>query len=239
MCVLVDHDNIPISIRKNSPLHVADTICAALERNLPDVFKSDQRLDLRLYGGWYSGNNQSRAAQQLSAQINRDFPYVFTLSASGVRIPITINANLAHALVILPKKTLHDTFRYRPSANGISCSHPTAIGCVEVNCPSVAVFHFFNQAQCSHLGCPITPSKLVKPRGEQKLVDTMLVADLIYLAQINEPVLTVVSSDDDIWPGIISCMQGGTHIIHVSTKHHGRRVGYLAGVTGKYSKATL
>lgn len=69
---------------------------------------------------------------------------------------------------------------------------------------------------CPRKGCFIHPSDLVyKP--SQKLVDTMLTADLIHYASTGTKRLAIVSSDDDLWPGIASACQLGSTVIHIHT----------------------
>jgi hypothetical protein len=67
----------------------------------------------------------------------------------------------------------------------------------------------------------------------------MLVADLMHLAHVGESDIAVVSSDDDVWPGVISGMQRGAHVIHVYPKYYQKPRQYLKGVPGKYSSVEL
>lgn len=76
-------------------------------------------------------------------------------------------------------------------------------------------------------------------RVEQKLVDTMLVADLIHLAINGEMTIAVVSSDDDFWPGILSAMTLGAHVVHIGTKYAPSHRMYLSSLGNNYSKAKL
>jgi uncharacterized LabA/DUF88 family protein len=71
-------------------------------------------------------------------------------------------------------------------------------------------------------------------KREQKLVDTMMVADMIHLASIGEPAIVIVSSDDDMWPGMISTLVAGVRVIHVQTSGLKTALPYKRGVDGKY-----
>jgi hypothetical protein len=239
MQVLVDYDNIPQLIRRNGPRYVADRLCSALWQRAKSAVLQDRRIELRLYGGWYAGNSLSSAGQRLSADIQSDFPLVLKPDPTDPTVSMTVAAFLAHSLVSLPRHTLFSTFRTRPGLEKVICTHPSKFGCREPLCPLIAVFDYFDTDSCSHPGCQVKAGLLVNRRGEQKLVDTMLVADLIYLSHNREPYVVVVTSDDDVWPGIIVGMQLGTHVIHVRTKYDGRPSSYLAGVPGKYSGVTL
>ena len=70
----------------------------------------------------------------------------------------------------------------------------------------------------------------VLQKWEQKLVDTMLVSDLIFLATRGERDLVVVSSDDDIWPGIRTALQLGARVTQVHTGGRETPADYTRGV---------
>ena len=99
--------------------------------------------------------------------------------------------------------------------------------------------HFINNKKCPEPGCTVTPKVLFRAVGEQKLVDTMLVADTIHLARQGERILAIVTSDDDVWPGIISARVMGTHVIHVRTGMSSSHASYGDGVPGKYTEVSL
>jgi len=54
-------------------------------------------------------------------------------------------------------------------------------------------------------------------RSEQKLVDTMLTADMIYLAQAGVKDVCLVSSDDDLWVGIRTAILLGANVTQIHT----------------------
>ena len=60
----------------------------------------------------------------------------------------------------------------------------------------------------------MTPGAVLQ-RAEQKLVDSMMVVDLLHLAEVTPEPLVVVSADDDLWPGIRFALLRGTRVIHV------------------------
>ena len=72
-------------------------------------------------------------------------------------------------------------------------------------------------------------------RREQKLVDTMIVADLIHLASRGETPIGLVSSDDDMWPGILSALNIGASVIHVHTRVPIIQNAYLTKTSGHYT----
>jgi hypothetical protein len=82
-------------------------------------------------------------------------------------------------------------------------------------CPLAAFDPFLRLKKCPSAGCGVTPIDVLV-RAEQKLVDTMLVADLVHLSSGGAP-LIVVSSDDDLWPGIESALLRGARVVQVQT----------------------
>jgi hypothetical protein len=234
MRVLVDYDNVPLSIRGQGPLYLADRLFECLR---PDL-GSDTHLDVRLYGGWFEEDKLTRRAQDLVAGLSA-FPYPMWIKDQGPAKLVRINATLAQSLEALPKKHLHGTYRMRPPARRLSCETPQKVGCATSPCPLSFVPEFINHERCPQTGCPVTRELLLRGVGEQKLVDTMLVADLIYISRIGEPTVGIVTSDDDIWPGIISALVAGTCVLHVHTGSGSTQIAYAEGVPGKYTQVNL
>lgn len=239
MQILVDYDNIPKTISRGGSRYLADRLLEGLQGVAMSSLLADRRLDLRFYGGWYSGQNLSSLAQALSAEIQNAFPYSRRLNPANPGSAISVMGALAFSLLILPRHTLYRTFRQRPGLGKVDCADPKAMGCADLNCPLEIVADYLTTNRCPQNGCQVNTNTFIKPRSEQKLVDTMLIADLIHLSQTKEPVAAVVTLDDDIWPGVISAMQHGTHIIHISTKYHEPRPFYVSGIPGKCDSVPL
>ena len=233
MRILVDYDNVPSIVRGQGPLYLADRLFECLRSELGD----ESRVDIRLYGGWYEQDKLTRIAQDLVAKLS-DFPHPMWIQNSPARL-ISINATLAQSLEVLPKKHLHGTYRLRPAARRLSCESPQQSGCVVSPCVLAALADFINNETCPQVGCSVTRRMLLRGAGEQKLVDTMLVADLIYLSRIGEASVGIVSSDDDVWPGIISALVAGTRVLHVLTGNPTSPIGYTDGLPGHYIKLSM
>lgn len=93
-------------------------------------------------------------------------------------------------------------------------------------------------------GCPIakcnTPLNNVISRPEQKLVDAMLVADLIHYGQNSPDIIVVVSGDDDLWPGIRAALVSGASIYHVIPRRHNKHAHlYRELRTDLYSRVSM
>jgi hypothetical protein len=67
----------------------------------------------------------------------------------------------------------------------------------------------------------------------------MLVSDLIHLSTNGEDKVAVVSSDDDLWPGMLVAMHNGTNLIHVCTKYASTYKQYHGMIFGRYQHGRL
>jgi hypothetical protein len=233
MRVLVDYDNIPVTIRRQGLLHLADRIFEAVR----PLFLDDFRLDLRLYGGWYEDDKLTRRAQELSVELS-DFPYPLWLKDRTPAQLVPIGASLAQSLEALPKKLLHATYRKRPPPRRFSCEDPSTNGCANNPCPISSFAAFINTEQCPTPGCRITPKALLRGVGEQKLVDSMLVSDMIHLSR-QDAAVVIVTSDDDVWPGMINALVNGTRVIHVRTGNESGQTNYSRDLPGRYECRSL
>jgi hypothetical protein len=236
MFVLLDWDNLEESVRRQGPRYVADRIWTTFEKSMRGQLQGVSRLDVRLYGGWYGPQKLTNYGAQMAADVQRDFP--FMLRSSSQNANVTIGGELAQALLALPKHTLPHTFRFRQGPPRLTCAHPTTLGCNDPACPILVVHQFFGGGKCPAAHC-LHQVDQVLGRNEQKLVDTMLVSDLIYLAYSGETRISVVSSDDDLWPGMLMAMHQGSHVIQLCTKHPSSHKLYHGTLYGRYSHERL
>lgn len=210
MVVLVDYDNILELDRNRGPVHVATKIIEALGTAL----NCQKEVNFRLYGGWFQGTILSRRAQLLTPVLRASFPRPMALAAGVVPSPITARAELALALEAAPGRHLTHTYRDRALPNNVKCAALPYPRCHQPGaCPIAPTHSLFRDARCPELGCPVgIETVITKP--EQKLIDTMITADLLHLA-LSDPAVVVVSADDDIWPGIQAALVYGAKILHV------------------------
>jgi uncharacterized LabA/DUF88 family protein len=100
------------------------------------------------------------------------------------------------------------------------------------------VREFFSSGKCPQPSCDRKLNQFIL-RSEQKLVDTMLVSDLVYLAHTGEPCVVILSSDDDMWPGMLLAMSYGMRVVHVGTKHASSHELYAGPFRKSYTHAML
>jgi hypothetical protein len=226
--VLVDYDNISDLDRARGIAYTVSRIVDALGARLTP----GERVRLRLYGGWYYRHLPSRANQTVNADVTANFPRTTRVSGSAPPLQVSVAVELATSLMINPRRVLENTYRTRTVPQNIRCATPPFSGCANVGtCPIAGLHYLFDGATCPQNGCVVSRDDLLT-RGEQKLVDTMLTTDLLYLATRNERSVSVVSSDDDMWPGIQAATSMGTEVLHIQTipgrktpRHYTRGVG--------------
>ena len=237
MDVLVDYYNLSQRQRHEGIVHVVDRIVSAI---IPDPMRTDERrIDLRLYGGWYEGQTRTKDAQDIVATLHEHYP--MKLGSRTDRRSITLNVELAYSIKWDPAHHLWYTLRPRTGLRRIDLMDPSSlIGCrLADRCPLRPGYEFLTHGTCPEQSCEVTSQQAMK-RREQKLVDTMLAADVFFNAYDKEQRIAVVSSDDDLWPAIRTALQLGVEVIHVHTvKGHSTRLSYLHEASSGYVQISL
>lgn len=214
MVILVDYDNV---IDANKRLGLALLVERVVARIAGSGIALGSSAHVRLYGGWYESDKLTRRGQSLAAEIQREFPnVVHPPPGRGIRL----TCELALSLDVDPRTHFHHTFRKQSSPTDVRCRDPRALGCANAACPAAHVHQVLGSGVCTSAGCHRTIEDLLF-RSSQKLVDTMLTVDLLSVAnRIPEPV-AVVSSDDDLWPGLYHVLSTGHAAIQVHTRPGG------------------
>ena len=213
MDVLVDYYNIPLRERRKGIVYVTDRIVSAIP---PGRLPYNRRIRIRLYGGWYEDRTLTHDAQELTAELSAYFPAVRYLEPTG-RLPTTISAELACSLLCDPIRHLWHTLRPKGYPRYLQFIDPTAAGCkLGPRCPTRPGFEIYAGGRCREPQCDLSNKDLVR-RREQKLVDAMLASDIFFNAHLAATRITVVSSDDDMWPAIRTALQLGIEVFHLHT----------------------
>jgi len=234
--ILIDYNNLTRPDLGKGPKFVVEKVLAALGfSQLAGV----SRVNIRLYDGWYQARNLTVRAQDVSATIKAHFPGIHTVTDGAVTKKLVINVEMAYSLKIDPGTDIWDTYRMKSAPRGLSCADPVSVGCVVTPCQLLNTHMFFKANKCPETACAIEPKHLLN-RGEQKLIDGMLAADLYYLHLQKEPHAVVVSSDDDMWPAIRTVLDLGMHVIQVHPlKGHRVPVYYARGRAPKYTELDM
>lgn len=209
--VLVDYDNVPAALWAPGPVKTAAAICARLPAS---VVGSEPQLTVRLYGGWKTGSISTHRAQQLIPQLALGHSYMarpgHAPGAPQIRLVVQL------ALAPLGAQTQFETTlakdrairSFRPRQGITACAQPTA-------CGMAYLAKLTHTTPCTAPNCSMTPQDLFV-RDEQKMVDTLMVADMAHAAYVDgDQDIVVVTSDTDIWPGVLLAIKGGCAVTQI------------------------
>jgi len=230
MFILIDYSNIPDKYQgKDKEItDFIDILFLKIKKYIPD---DDNLLRFRLYGGWYNEDSLSKDAEILQKMIfKRNNPFI-KRRGKGLHF-LKIYTTLALSLISNESKNLFFTYREKKFPRNIKCYDPDNALCDNPNCDALTLLRFFTKkykTPCCHRGI-----KELLFRGEQKLVDSMIVSDAVFLALHKDvsPVV-IVSSDDDIWPAIETIVACKKQVLHLHTISH-EGVDYQCGIDEKY-----
>lgn len=232
MLALVDYDNVPRPDRQMGVDHVVRKLISLL----PEKAVGGQRPRIRIYGGWYEADKLTKMAQQLVAEIRGATPVRIALSDSST---ILADVELVYSSLSHPRTLVGNTYREQPLRGGLKCEGRPWIMCADNNgCPLGMVERFFNEEQCADSRCAVRPADLLR-RREQKVVDTMMVADIAHAPDQGFDSLCVVSRDDDIWPGLGIAALKAKQLYHLSTAASARTPKYFRDLASPPYKFVL
>ena len=185
---------------------------------MPGIFNSTiGTCEVRLYGGWFEGENLSKLSQDVSVNIHEEFPAILNIPTTDGVCKINVTVELAFSLLEEPSHNLFNTYRRKGKPNNIRVEKQIDIGCSASACPLPMAKKLIEKGFCPSVGCAHTGTNMVY-RHEQKLVDTMLTCDLIYLAGHHYDCLIIISADDDFLPPIRTLLLRGVKVVRVHPK---------------------
>ena len=231
MIVLVDYNNVlEVEIRRGV-VYVIDRILSVFD---PGHLRHYRRISFRLYDGWYEMQSPTRQAQQIGADVQSAFPGTRTLVDKTGKFSLLVNVELAYSLRCDPAVHMWHTYRPRNTVGNLTCRQPHSVGCTAPQCVLSPIQALFASGQCPSPGCTVT-LKDIFTRNEQKMVDSMIVSDMFFSHLNSHAELAVVSSDDDLWPGIRMLLSRGMKVFHIHTHPSGKtRNFYTRGVGSDY-----
>lgn len=220
MQVLVDYDNCAPQERHGGVESFSTILLERLWQRL-DARWLAPRVHIRLYGGWYIGNQKSPIAQSLSVEIQAVQPFSFQpfTPRPPHTLPTIVSVELAQSLIITPTRDFFDTYRTKQAPKNLNAKSAEDAGCLQPDsCGLRNMRSFFRKKCCPEVGCLIDLHQFMS-RSEQKLVDVMLSTDALHLAMNRqEETLVVVSSDHDIWPAIHYSALVHPRVAHLHTR---------------------
>ncbi len=217
--ILVDHDNLKKNRYQEYRRGLVDIVEVVCERFMQLSGVEIDRIMVRLYGGWFAGNNITRPAQEIVRAISVSFPRTFSYVRNEVAHKYIVNVEMAYTLLINQREQIYNTYRTRNTNIDFRFKHPISIGCHDSECPLIGVSDIINHRRCNHGKCLLTLENIIE-RDEQKLVDTMIGADTIFLLQNNgNNYVCIVSSDDDFMPFYMHACAINRDIYHIDTNN--------------------
>lgn len=234
--VLLDYANVPSSAFRRG---VVDLVRRVLTVLPPEALPHGLRVVCRIYGGWYEGRGLSKEAQELAGAIRAAFPVTVRLGPPAQGRAVQVSAELARSLRIAPNHDLHHTFRRRSAPRGLVAHSLPFTNCLRPRrCPLEPVHHLLDSGLCPESSCEVGVSGVFL-RAEQKLVDTMLTADLIQISRPGPSHIVVVTSDDDMWPGIYTAVNQGAVVHHIRPAPSVRHWPYASAIPKGYYEYSL
>jgi hypothetical protein len=209
--ILIDYDNIPVREVRLGLKTLFDRVLSLLPIS---ILQDSTRIRARLYGGWFEDDRMSRKALDLDNQIKSEFPSINVVKNEDKRILQIVNMELAISLEAKRDKVLSHTYRPNYKAKRIYCKDPKSSGCSSPNCAMEPVFKYFQSFECPDSSCKLDYAK-VFVSNTQKLVDSMLICDMIYHSVYGNKLFVIVSADDDMIPGIGMSLIGGAKVFHI------------------------
>lgn len=223
--IIIDFDNIfkrPISHYSDEDIKRVLTMTIGMLRDQdPDI----ECVRIRLYGGWYQGNNMTQKASVLSSMIpaiETIFPILNPPQKviGSIELATTLYMQTHIWYDSYKEKAGIPTLRIDDSKLSVTCqSHPDM-------CP-VKILRKFTEHKskiCHHANCDTNHSEVFFER-EQKYVDSMMVCDVIAMSMDSDiSVITALTDDVDLFPSfsVANMISGGSKVLNLVThnSHH-------------------
>jgi len=240
MIFLIDYDNYEYNNKLNARkglFYLAEKLINVVNAN---TATTEIKTRIRLYGGWYENKTLTRKAHTLITEASNSFPAVITtVNIAGATHKVIVNIELAYSLEIAPSTHLFNTFRARSAPKNLHCRNPLSLGCSEPHCPMQNMYSLFSTGNCPSPSCRRSLDDLIY-KGEQKLVDTMMALDALYVSTSGIDTICFLTSDDDFWPVMLTLLTLGKKVIHVHTIS-GRRTSksYCRGISCNYTEIDI
>lgn len=218
--IFIDYDNLEQTQKMSG---ILDVVTKVLFQLPIDAETTRAKCDVRIYGGWYEATQITRLAQEISIEIQREFPKIIRLSSSPSKhVTVVVNAELAVSLLQEPSYHLFNTYRRKGKPANVRIENPVIVGCTDSDCILPMMKKLLRTGNCPKHGCNIDVDNLVY-RHEQKIVDTMLSCDLIHASNYGHDQVVLVSGDDDFLPPLRSILLRGAAVVRFHPKPNCQR----------------
>ena len=218
--VFIDYANL---LPTHRAAGILDVVTKVLVQMPWDPSHTRGSCEVRVYGGWYEGNQITRMAQDVTVELQRDFPTILRVPlGNSETLALKTNSELAVSLLQEPGHHLFDTYRRKGKPWNVRVEKPADIGCVDATCVLPQMKQLLKSGSCPKSGCSVTSCELVY-RHEQKIVDTMLTCDLIHAVDRVSGRVILISGDDDFLPPLRTVLLNGRAAVRCYPKPNMKR----------------
>lgn len=229
LMVFVDYDNVDLALTRAGPVSLAKVLSALIPSS---ILATHASITVRLYGGWRCNATLTTFAQRLVPDIRANSPCVISSTFSGNTVTLRLTVELAEK-PIGATTAFEETFvRDRGLRKFKTLSKPWSACLGSGSCGLGGFAHVAHNSPCTNAGCTMKVGDLFV-RDEQKMVDTLIVADIAHQALLQRATdVIVVSSDTDMWPGVLLALRAGCAVSHIHTKPGWRTQRHLMRTIG-------
>lgn len=226
LILFVDYDNIEQSLTRAGPVSLAKTLVALAPSAL---ISRHSIIIVRLYGGWRVGSTLTTLAQRLIPDIRANSPCIVNVSHAGASLSCRLIVELADKPIGTSVPFEHTLVKDRVIRKFKALATPWP-NCIDTgSCGFHSIAGLAYSTKCSNGGCAAKLEEIFV-RDEQKMVDTLIVADIAHQTYVEKASdIVVVSSDTDMWPGILLALRAGCFVTHIHTKPGWRTQRHLIG----------
>ncbi len=239
--IFVDFDNIENKFLCGGPIALSRTIAAIVPL---EIISGYLGITVRLYGGWRWNGNLTHQAQYLIPKIRAGSPGVIPIKIDNAVINFRLRVELAEKPIGY-SNLLGRTFVKERSLRKFRVKSTPWDGCTSSGSCGLSHLNSATHAtKCPDPSCAVMMGSILI-RDEQKMVDTLIVADIAQLALVDKAKnIVVVSSDTDMWPGVILALRAGCSILHIHPKSQWKTQQHLlntltSSISKKYSQLSL
>lgn len=218
--IIVDFDNIfKKEITEYSYLDIEFFLKDVLRTATYEI-ENLRYVDIRLYGGWYRGDILTQRASILQQYLSliKIFPKIVS-----DQVIIKGSIEIATTLIVSPSLLFENTLREKNGIARIQVKNEKMSAECSKNpsqCP-VKILHKFTKEKskvCGLNSCTVIHSEIIKGY-EQKMVDTMMACDTLFIIQDERIIgIFLVSNDTDVIPPLIQAkitkQQGNVFLVH-------------------------
>lgn len=224
LTVFVDFDNVQAIQIQTGVVAFSRMLVSQLPSTLLSQYDN---VFVRLYGGWRSKGLLTRGAQRIIPDIRSNSGGVLQFLLGEETRKVIVHVALAYAPIGFSTpldETLvfdRDLRKFRAKSQPWSeCANATACGLAGLST-------LCHTSQCQENNCAMKLGDLLV-RDEQKMVDTLIVADIAHDVHVDRARdLVVVSSDTDMWPGVLLALRAGCSVTHIHPKKNWRTQAHL------------